>query len=160
MDHEDGGFLMGRFSREELVEAHDKYLETAKKCGAAQQWREWADLFTEDAEYLEHMFGKFKGREAIYEWIQPLMNQWPNSEMTSFPHDWCVLDEERGWWICQIENRFRDPGDGSVHQAHNITVLHYAGDGLFSYEEDAYNPANFATMLEGWMAAVKANKDA
>jgi len=42
-----------------------------------------------------------------------------------------------------------------VHQAHNLTVLHYAGDGLFSYEEDAYNPANFGTMIEAWMAASK-----
>ena len=34
-------------------------------------------------------------------------------------------------------------------------MLHYAGDGLFSYEEDAYNPANFAPMIERWMAAAK-----
>ena len=77
--------------------------------------------------------------------------------MTSFPHDWCVCDEERGWWICRIENRFRDPGDGSVHQAHNLTVLHYAGDMRFSYEEDAYNPANFGPVVGGWLAAFEAN---
>ncbi len=28
-----------------------------------------------------------------------------------------------------------------------MTVLHYAGDGLFSYEEDVYNPANFAPVV-------------
>ena len=28
-----------------------------------RDWREWAELFTEDAEYLEHTFGRFKGRE-------------------------------------------------------------------------------------------------
>jgi hypothetical protein len=77
--------------------------------------------------------------------------------MTSFPHDWCVCDEERGWWICQIENRFRDPGDGSVHQAANLTVLHYAGDMKFSYEEDAYNPMNFAPVVTGWLEAYQAN---
>ena len=47
----------------------------------------------------------------------------------------------------------KDPGDGSVHQAHNITVLHYAGDMKFSYEEDAYNPAAFGPMIQGWQAA-------
>jgi hypothetical protein len=47
----------------------------------------------------------------------------------------------------------QDPGDGSVHQAHNITVLHYAGDMKFSYEEDAYNPAAFGPMIEGWLQA-------
>ena len=55
------------------------------------------------------------------------MAEWPNKAMTSFPHAWCSCDEEKGWWICRIENRFRDPGDGSVHQAHNLTVLHYVG---------------------------------
>ena len=142
---------MGRFTREELIAAHDKYVQVAQRCAAKQEWREWADLFTEDALYLEHFFGQLHGREAIFEWIQPLMNKWPNSEMNSFPHDWCVLDEERGWWICKIQNRFRDPGDGNVYQQHNLTVLHYAGDGLFSYEEDAYNPANFGKTLSEWM---------
>lgn len=146
---------MGQFSREELQEAHDTFVATAGRCAASGEWRDWVDLFTEDAEYLEHCFGRFHGREAIYDWIQPLMSEFPNSEMTSFPHDWCVLDEERGWWICQIENRFRDPGDGSINQAHNLTVLHYAGDGQFSYEEDAYNPASFVPMVQEWLAVVQ-----
>ena len=73
---------MGRFSREELVAAHDHFVEVAARCTAGHEWREWADLFTEDAEYLEHTYGRFSGRDQIYEWIQPLMNQWPNSEMT------------------------------------------------------------------------------
>ena len=36
----------------------------------------------------------------------------------------------------------KDPGDGSVHESPNLSVLKYAGDGLWSYEEDAYNPMN------------------
>ena len=34
-----------------------------------------------------------------------------------------------------------DPGDGSIHQEYNFTLLKYAGDGKWSYEEDIYNPA-------------------
>jgi hypothetical protein len=49
------------------------------------------------------------------------------------------------------------PGDGSVHQAHNLTVLHYAGDMQFSYEEDAYNPLNFAPVVTEWLAAWSAH---
>jgi hypothetical protein len=149
---------MGRYTRDELVAAHDRFVEVANRCAASREWREWSELFTEDAEYIEHMFGRFSGRAEIYGWIQPLMNEWPNSEMNAFPHDWCVLDEERGWWVCQIENRFRDPGDGSVHEAANLTVLHYAGDGLFSYEEDVYNPADFAPVMDAWLKAYESNK--
>jgi hypothetical protein len=146
-----------KWSRDELEQAHQHYMETAARCAASGEWRDWADLFTEDAVYLEHMFGTFHGSEEIYAWIAPLMAEWPNRDMTAFPHAWCVCDEERGWWVCRIENRMKDPGDGSVHQAHNITVLHYAGDMKFSYEEDAYNPMNFAPVVSGWLEAYQAN---
>ncbi len=149
---------MGQWSREELQQAHDNYAAAAKQAASSGDWRAWADCFTEDAEYKEHHYGDLHGRAAIFEWISTTMAEWPNSEMQSFPHDWCVCDEERGWWICQIENRFRDPGDGSVHQAANITVLHYAGNMQWSYEEDAYNPANFAPVVTAWMAAERAHR--
>ena len=32
-----------------------------------------------------------------------------------------------------------------------ITILHYAGDGLWSYEEDAYNPMNFLLMVQAYI---------
>jgi len=85
------------------------------------------------------------------------MAQWPNSEMTMFPHDWCVCDVERGWWICQIENRFNDPGDGRTYQASNVTILKYAGDMRFASEEDVYNPAAFAPVVQAWLAAKAEN---
>jgi len=149
---------MPRWSREELVEAHDHFVAVAGECARSKEWKPWVELFTPDATYFEHCFGSFSGREEIYAWISETMGQWPNSEMVDFPHDWCVLDEERGWWICQIENRFRDPGDGKVYEEHNLTVLHYAGDGLFSYEEDAYNPENFAPVLRAWIEAERAHR--
>ena len=149
--------LTNAWSRDELEQAHQHFMDTANRCAAAGEWRDWAELFTDDATYVEHTFGTFFGREEIHTWIAATMAEWPNRAMTMFPHDWCVCDEERGWWICRIENRFGDPGDGSVHQAHNITVLHYAGDMKFSYEEDAYNPANFGPVVTSWLEAYKAN---
>lgn len=148
---------MSRWDREELQAAHDHFVEVANGCAAAGDWRRWADLFTDDAEYVEHVFGRFHGRRQICEWISNTMAEWPNSQMTSFPHDWCVCDEERGWWVCCIENRFEDPGDGGTYEASNLTILHYAGDMRFSYEEDVYNPATFAPVVEAWVAASKAN---
>jgi hypothetical protein len=149
--------MTNKWSREELDQAHAHFMEVADRCATTGQWRDWSDLFTEDATYVEHTFGEFHGREEIHSWIVATMAEWPNRAMTSFPHSWCVCDEEKGWWICRIENRFRDPGDGSVHQAHNLTVLHYAGDMQFSYEEDAYNPSNFIPVVNEWLAAYRAN---
>jgi hypothetical protein len=52
-----------------------------------------------------------------------------------------------------------DPGDGSIHQEHNITILRYAGNMKWSYEEDVYNPAHFGQMIKGWMKCKSACED-
>ena len=144
---------MGRWSREELEEAFEVYQDTALKAGVSGDWRAWADMFTEDATYVEHHYGEFGGREAIYNWIQGIMAEPINRDMRYFPIDWYTIDEDRGWIIAKVWNRMVDPGDGSIHQEHNITILRYAGKMKWSYEEDAYNPANFGKMIKGWMKA-------
>jgi hypothetical protein len=146
---------MGRFSREEIEQALEVYRRTALEAGTTGKWDDWADLFTEDATYVEHLFGTFGGREAIRRWITKTMRQSPNDQMKYFPHEWYIIDEERGWVVAQIWNRMEDPGDGSCHQAYNFTLLKYAGDLKWSFEEDIYNPAHFRGMLEGWLEAKK-----
>jgi hypothetical protein len=138
------------FSRTELKEALDAYEACGRDAAATRDWNAWAEQFTEDAVYIEHLFGEFNGREAIRGWITKTMTTFPGVRMPTFPIEWHVVDEERGWIICQIANVMEDPGDGSVHQASNLTILHYAGAGLWSREEDVYNPAHFLTMVQGW----------
>ena len=142
---------MGRFSRAELEEAFQNYQETALEAGTSGDWTKWADLFTEDATYIEHLFGTLGGREAIRNWISKTMSQTPNDQMKYFPVEWYIIDEEKGWVVAQVWNRMVDPGDGSLHQAYNYTLLKYAGNGKWSHEEDIYNPAHFQTMLVGWL---------
>ena len=152
---------MGRWSREELEEEFEKYQARAVKAGTTHDWREWADQFTEDATYIEHHFGTIGGREAIYNWIQKTMDTWPNNEMIYYPIDWYVIDEEKGWIVCRVLNRMADPGDGSVHEEGNFTLLKYAGNGKWKYEEDVYNPAKFADMVKTYLRHKKslANDD-
>jgi SnoaL-like domain len=147
---------VGTFSREEIQAAFEHFQEAAARCGASGDWKEWSECFTEDATYYEHHYGRMEGRAAILEWINATMNEPVNSEMSSFPVDWYLIDAERGWVVCQVANVMDDPGDGSDHREYNWTLLHYAGDGMFSYEEDMYNPAEFGEMIKGWLAAKKA----
>jgi SnoaL-like domain len=144
------------YTRQEIEDAFTNYQAVAAKAAAANEWRAWADMFTDDAEYVEHHFGNFHGRQAIYEWITDTMHIPPNDEMNAFPIEWYVIDEQKGWVVCKVQNRMRDPGDGSVHQEANWTLLKYAGNNQWSYEEDMYNPLEFGRMIEGWQAALRA----
>ena len=144
------------YTRDEIEAAFANYQAVAAVAAAANEWRAWADLFTEDAEYVEHLFGRFQGREAIFRWITDTMHTPPNDNMNAFPIDWYVIDADKGWVVCSVLNRMRDPGDGSVHQEYNWTLLKYAGNNQWSYEEDMYNPAEFGKMIEGWLAAQRA----
>jgi len=142
---------MGRWSRAEIEEAFENYQRLALEAGTSGDWNAWAEQFTEDATYVEHLYGTLGGREAIRRWICDTMAADINREMVHFPIEWYVIDEERGWVVCQVWNRMADPGDGSIHQAYNFTLLRYAGNLKWSYEEDVYNPAHFKDMIRGWL---------
>ena len=145
---------MGRWSREEIQDAFDKYQAAAIVGGTTGDWSTWADCFTEDCFYKEHHYGEIAGRQAVLDWITKVMTtEEPGKSMSYFPIEWSIIDEDRGWVVCQVWNRMDDTGDGTVHQDYNFTLLKYAGNGRFSYEEDIYNPMSFGKMIAGWTKA-------
>ena len=83
---------MGAWTRSEIEEAFAEYQQVAAAAGASGDWRPWADVFTEDAEYVEHLYGRMRGREAIYEWITTTMHEYPGREMPEFPIEWHIVD--------------------------------------------------------------------
>lgn len=146
---------MGRWSREEIEEAFDKFQAGALKGAQTKDWTDWSMCFTEDATYVEHHYGRFWGRETIFNWITKTMNEWPPSDMTAFPVSWYTIDKAKGWVVCEVMNRMKDIGDGKIYEEPNITILHYAGNGMFNYEEDVYNPNNMGVMIGAWIEAKK-----
>jgi hypothetical protein len=140
------------FNPAEMQEALDRFAASADESAAKGDWSSWVANFTLDVHYVEHLYGEFHGRDAVLEWINSTMTAWPFDHMRYFPWDWYTIDAEQGWIVGQVQNRFVDPGDGNVYQAPNWTRLVYAGDGLFSSEEDVYNPSNFAPMVNDWLA--------
>jgi hypothetical protein len=140
-------------SHEEIAGAFERFRAAADTAGRTGDWRPWAECFTPDVHYIEHLYGEFRGRQQVLDWITATMGTWPFDQMQLFPWDWYTIDAEQGWVVGQVENRFIDPGDGKIYQGANWTRLVYAGDGLFSSEEDVYNPAHFGPVVDAWLRA-------
>ena len=81
------------------------------------------------------------------------MNMYPGSEMPVYPVSWRSIDTEKGWVISEIMNQLRHPATAPSTRVPSSTTDIQAGDGLWSYEEDAYNPMNFLVMVQGYTQA-------
>jgi hypothetical protein len=144
------------FSRSELAAAFEKFEETVARAAETRDWDAWVAQYTPDVDYIEHAMGTMKGRDQVRDWIKATMTTFPGSHMVAFPTLWSVIDESTGRVILELDNPMRDPGDGSVITATNITILTYAGDGLWSREEDIYNPLRFLKAGLKWCRKAQA----
>ena len=148
---------MPSFSAAEITDAYAALHTRVQEYASSGDWTDFALNFTEDATYVEHAFGTFRGRDAIREWSVATMTSFPGSVMTDFPLAWQVVDAETSRLICEVRNLMPDPGDGSHHEESNLTIMTYAGDGLFSREEDVYNPMRFLRMSVRWARIAEAH---
>jgi hypothetical protein len=139
-----------RFTADEITAAYAEMHTHVQRYADTGDWDDFANHFTPDATYIEHAFGTFHGRDQIREWSVKTMTSFPGSVMTGFPLAWQVVDVPTSRLICEVRNPMPDPGDGSIHEESNLTIMTYAGDGLFSCEEDIYNPLRFMKMSVRW----------
>ncbi len=136
-------------SRDEVETEFHRYVERARAAVASGNWEPWAEQFTEDARYREHHFGTFAGRAEIKAWITSVMRPFPQME---FPVDYYMIDGNR---VCQRSiQRLPDPAGGDRRFEWPVhVILHYAGGGQWSYEEDVYNPAEGVETVLAWAEA-------
>ncbi|MCG5434475.1 nuclear transport factor 2 family protein [Mycobacterium sp. MYCO198283] len=141
---------MTAFSRHELAAAWAAFENDVAAAALTRDWDSWVAHYTEDVVYVEHAAGTFHGREEVRAWIWRTMESFPGNHMTSFPTLWKVFDEDTGRVICELDNPMKDPGDGSVISATNLSIVTYAGYGLWSRQEDVYNPLRFVAATRRW----------
>jgi ketosteroid isomerase-like protein len=135
---------MGEFGREEIRAAWENRMALQD----ADDWHGFGMTFTQDAVYLEHHEGNFRGRDAILDWLVPVMKQ---CEGWTYPVEWVAIDGDRV--IHKWQNRL--PGkraDGSHYEFAGITIMLYAGRGQFSFQEDIYNWEEALALLKEWAA--------
>ena len=144
---------MGRWTRGELEREWTKYQQVALQCGPAGDWDPFCDLYTEHAVMVVSGGIRVGGREAMKRWYRDAFSVEPMKYLWYYPVEWYMIDEDRGWVSCQFWCRMADPGDGSVHEFKCFSLLKYAGDGLWSFEEDIWDPADMDAALASWVEA-------
>jgi len=120
---------MANWPLEEVEAAFRTYWSTG---AVGENWDAWADLFTDDALYVEHVLGNKNGREEIREWIKPIMAQY--GELYTV-YEWHMA-EASGRVVVYMQNRRDNPSGDGVLDFPGITILQYAGGGKWSMEED------------------------
>jgi hypothetical protein len=133
------------FDRSEVEDAYHNFVAV----GDSGDWNAWADLHTQDGIWLEHAFGEIRGREAIRKTITRVMEPVP---MMVFPVEWFMIEGKRVvYYPWQV---MPDPKGGDVvYRFGCITILEYAGNGEFSFQEDLYNPREGEAVIKRWLAA-------
>ena len=69
-----------------------------------------------------------------------------------FPVEWHVIEGNRVvYYPWQV---FLDPtGGDAVYRFGCVTIIDYAGDGLWARQEDVYNPLEAQEVVGRWLAA-------
>jgi len=141
---------MGQYSRDEIEQAFRAYWQTG---AVGEDWDAWADLFSVDAEYVEHVLGNLKGREAIRAWIKPIMAQY--SEIYTV-YEWHSVDADAGRVIVYMQNRRDHPSGNGCIDFPGVTILEYAGGGQWKREEDFWAVPTATTAAQTYETARKA----
>ncbi len=124
---------MSEFSRAEVDEAFRNYWQTGN---IEERWADWTGHFTEDVVYVEHVLGTMKGRETVKTWITELM---VTNDHVHGSLDWYVIDGPRvAYGMQNVYFDPRGPGHPDIEFPGMSQVI-YAGEGLFSFEEDYWD---------------------
>src|SRR5436305_2562705 len=92
-------------SRDEVEEAFRNYWRVG---AVGEAWPAWADLFTDDATYTEHVLGSMRGSDEIKQWIVAIMAAYPEIYTA---YEWHAIDGDRV--VVYMQNR-RDNPDPSA----------------------------------------------
>jgi hypothetical protein len=137
------------FPENEIRETHDRFLEMRGEIERGE--RPWSDIcafFTADAYYVDPAWGRVEGIEAIREFMDESMR---GLDGWSFPTLWTMVEGSRlvSCWMNRLPGQ---RADGSFYEAPGISVIEYAGDGMFSSSEDLLNMVHIGELIResGW----------
>ncbi|MFO0688516.1 MAG: hypothetical protein U0900_07400 [Myxococcota bacterium] len=122
------------FPKHEIEQAFQHYWTLG---GAGERWAEFSQLYTPDAILIDRVIeGVKNGRGEIRAYLERVMlNEMPALYTI---YDWHTI--EGNTVTNGMINRFDNPDpNGAPLDFFGVTIQVYAGDGLWSYQEDYYS---------------------
>jgi len=143
---------MPAFSREEMEQMVERWLDVNRKAEADGDWGPMADMYTEDATYGWN-YGPTEefmavGREEIRDYALGI--EMDGLEGWQYPYETIVIDEKQGmvvgFWR-QIADATRE--DGSHYEIAGVggSWFRYAGDFQWSWQRDWFDYGNAASLF-------------
>jgi ketosteroid isomerase-like protein len=136
-------------TRDEVEAAVAQYLAVRERMDRGEGgWDEMADLFTDDATYIDPAWGLIEGNDAIRAFMSESM---AGLEDWLFPIEWVAIDGDH----VVVKWTQRLPGqraDGTHYDNSGVSLLTYAGGGRFSRSEDHLNMLHVYEVIgeSGW----------
>jgi hypothetical protein len=124
--------------------------------GGRKLWSDLADFFTEDAAYIDPAWGRVEGREAIRRFFEESMTGLTGYGWST-PQNWTMADGQRV--VSQWDQILGHREDGTPWLVPGLSILYYAGDGLFCYSHDMLNMTHIGETLKamGWRPPAEFN---
>ena len=131
--------------RAEIEATIQRYLELRRAAIAGDiPWRDLKEVFTDDAVFVDSVWGRHEGVDALVEFLDHSM---AGLDSWDFPHFWEAIDGDRVFlrWSNRLPGE--RPGGGPIDNF-GMSYLEYAGDGKFSYEEDMYSESHLRLTMK------------
>jgi hypothetical protein len=124
---------MGRFERNQVEQAFESFWQV----GCVQEnWSAWVECFVPEVEYCDHFWGPLHGREEVAIWIDAVMKGVPEIYTVL---DWYTIDDDTVVFHCQNRRDNPDSEGPAYFDFPGLSVLRYAGNGLWASEEDFWD---------------------
>jgi len=141
----------------EVWAAYDKFVGARDEAEAMRiPWSALADYYTEDGVTIDPVWGRIEGHEALRAYCTESM-----AGLTEYGwwsrENWRMIDGARV--VSQWDQILGTKEDGSHWIVPGLSILYYAGDGLFSYEYQMINVGHIDAVLKemAWVPNAELN---
>ena len=129
----------------EALETYRRFVALRDRIDAGERpWSELADFFTEDAVYIDPAWGRVEGREAIRAFFERSMRGLTGHGWST-PERWTMAEGHRV--VSQWDQILGTRDDGTPWIVPGLSILYYAGEGLFCYSLDMLNMVHIHEVL-------------